>query len=279
VRRPGRFFLRHKPVRMSGRRRDRVVCLRVESVSEVRNLPADISIGRLSVSLSWSYPSLVVLKRLSLLAVLIGVGVGIYATGIYEQVTVESVRKLVGDAGLLGPVVFILLFSLEGLGVPGMIFMLTAIVVWPPWLAFLMNWLGAIAAGTVGFAYARYVGRDWVAAHLPDRIKRFEKAIDQRGIRTVIIIRLLFFLAPPAHWALGLSPVAFRDFMIGSAVGFIPAMLLVSLIGAPVFEWARKDSDAIWVIGTVGLLLGALGLWAARRYLDGHDHAPDRPPE
>jgi uncharacterized membrane protein YdjX (TVP38/TMEM64 family) len=232
-----------------------------------------------SVSFSRSYPSVIVTKRLFLLLVLIGVGVGIYATGIHEQVTVEAVRELVDDAGLLGPVVFVLLFSLEGLGVPGMIFMLTAIIVWPPWLAFLMNWLGAIAAGTVGFGYARYMGRDWVAAHLPERIRRFETAINQRSIRTVIVIRLLFFLAPPAHWALGLSPVSFRDFMIGSAVGFIPAMLLVSLIGAPVFEWVRKDSDAIWIVGTAGLLLGALGLWAARRYIDGHGRTPDRPLE
>ena len=215
-------------------------------------------------------------RRLLLLALLIGVGVGVYATGLHEDITVEAVRALVDEAGVLGPVLFVLLFSLEGVGVPGMIFMLTAIVVWPPWLAFLMNWLGAIAAGILGFAYARYVGRDWVAARLPDGIRRFETAIVRRGIRTVIVIRLLFFLAPPAHWALGLSPVSFRDFLIGSALGFAPAMLLVSLIGAPVFEWVREDSDAIWIVGSVGLLLGALGLSAARRYIDRHGRAPDQ---
>ena len=200
------------------------------------------------------YPPAQVTRRLLLLALLIGVGVGVYATGLHEDITVEAVRALVDEAGVLGPVLFVLLFSLEGVGVPGMIFMLTAIVVWPPWLAFLMNWLGAIAAGILGFAYARYVGRDWVAARLPDGIRRFETAIVRRGIRTVIVIRLLFFLAPPAHWALGLSPVSFRDFLIGSALGFAPAMLLVSLIGAPVFEWVREDSDAIWIVGSVGLL-------------------------
>ncbi len=216
-------------------------------------------------------------KRVVLLLLLIGIGIGVYASGLHEQITVESVRERVASAGVLGPVLFVLLFSLEGVGVPGLIFMLTAIVVWPPWFAFLMNWLGALAAGAIGFGYARYVGRDWVAAHLPDRIRRFEAAVMQRSIRTVIVIRLLFFLAPPAHWALGLSPVSFRDFMIGSAVGFLPAMLLFSLVGAPVFEWVRQDSDAIWVVGSVAILLGALGLWAASRYIDQHAIAPDRP--
>lgn len=217
-------------------------------------------------------------KRIFLLLLLLGVGISVYATGFHERITVEAVRELVSEAGVLGPIIFVLLFSLEGVGVPGMIFMLTAIVVWPPWFAFLMNWLGAIAAGMLGFAYARYLGRDWVAARLPDRIRRFEAVVMKRSIRTVIMIRLFFFLAPPAHWALGLSPVSFRDFMIGSAIGFIPAMLLVSLIGAPVFEWVRQDSDAIWLVGIVGLLLGALGLSAARRYIDRHGVDPDQTP-
>ena len=216
-------------------------------------------------------------KRVFLLLLLIGIGIGVYASGLHEQITVESVREWVASAGVLGPVLFVLLFSLEGVGVPGLIFMLTAIVVWPPWFAFLMNWLGALAAGIVGFGYARYVGRDWVAEHLPDRIRRFEAAVMQRSIRTVIVIRLLFFLAPPAHWALGLSPVSFRDFMIGSAVGFVPAMLLFSLVGAPVFEWVRQDSGAIWVVGGVAILLGALGLRVASRYINQHA-TPSHPP-
>ncbi|MCH7708313.1 MAG: hypothetical protein IH884_07470, partial [Myxococcales bacterium] len=111
-------------------------------------------------------------KRVVLLLLLIGIGVGIYASGLHEQITVEAVRERVARAGVLGPVLFVLLFSLEGVGVPGLIFMLTAIVVWPPGFAFLMNWLGALAASIVGFGYARYVGRDWVAAHLPDKIRR-----------------------------------------------------------------------------------------------------------
>ena len=87
------------------------------------------------------------MKRVVLLLLLIGIGIGIYASGLHEQITVESVREWVASAGVLGPVLFVLLFSLEGVGVPGLIFMLTAIVVWPPWFAFLMNWLGALAAG------------------------------------------------------------------------------------------------------------------------------------
>ena len=145
--------------------------------------------------------------RILLLVLLVGAGVVAWFTGLHEQLEVERLRELLARTGFWGPLLFVLLFGLEGVGVPGILFMMTAVALWPPWLAFLLNWLGAIMAGIVGFAYARYVGRDWVAARLPARMRRFEARVVEHSVQTVIVIRLLFFLAPPAHWALGLSPV------------------------------------------------------------------------
>jgi uncharacterized membrane protein YdjX (TVP38/TMEM64 family) len=213
-------------------------------------------------------------QRVFLLLLLVVAGAAVYVTGLHEEFEVETLRGLMTRAGVWGPVLFVLLFSLEGLGVPGIIFMLAAIAVWPPWLAFLLNWLGAIAAGTLGFAYARFVARDFVASRLPDRIRRFEAVIEKRSIRTVVMIRLLFFLAPVAHWALGLSPVSFRNFLLGSAIGFVPGMLLVSFVGGPVFEWVRRESEAIWIVGTLFLLFGILAVRVAGRYADQHGAPP-----
>ena len=203
--------------------------------------------------------------RMLLLGLLVGSAVVAWATGLHEQLEVERLREALARTGLWGPLLFVLAFGLEGIGVPGILFMATAIALWPPWIAFLLNWLGAITAGMVGFAYARYVGRDWVAAHLPARLRRFETRVVERGVETVILIRLLFFLAPPAHWALGLSPVRFRPFVIGSAIGFVPGMLLVSFAGRPLYEWLSRQSREAW-LALAGLsLLGAAALWLLKR--------------
>ena len=45
---------------------------------------------------------------------------------------------------------------------------------------------------------------------------------------TVILIRLTLFITPPAHWLLGLSKVRFIPFLIGTAIGFIPGMALLT---------------------------------------------------
>jgi uncharacterized membrane protein YdjX (TVP38/TMEM64 family) len=211
-----------------------------------------------------------VAKRLILLGLLI-VGVAVVVlTGAYENFSVDAIRQLMSDAGPWGPVVFLLLFSLDGIGVHGIIFIMAANAVWPPWLAFLMCWLGAILAGTLGFVYARTVGRDFVAQRLPDRIRRFESAVVARSLRTVIVIRLLFFLAPWAHWALGLSPVGWRPFLLGSAIGYLPWVLVLTFAGGPVFAWVQRDSGAIWIVLGIALVGAFFAFRTAGRYADEH---------
>ncbi len=211
--------------------------------------------------------------RILLLGLLVGSAVLAWATGLHEQLEVETLRDLVARAGFWGPLLFVLLFGLEGIGVPGILFMVTAIALWPPWIAFLLNWLGAITAGMVGFAYARYVGREWVAKRLPARMRRFEARVVERSVQTVILVRLLFFLAPPAHWALGLSPVGFRSFVIGSAIGFVPGMLLVSFAGRPVFEWLSRQPREAWMALAALFLLGVAAWWLlTRRRAPAVDH-------
>lgn len=205
-------------------------------------------------------PSLAVWKRVLLVALVIASAAVAWLTGLHEKVEVETLRELVAAAGVWGPVLFVLLFGLEGIGFPGVVFMLAAIALWPFWLAFLLNWLGGIMAGIVGFSFARYVGRDWVADKLPPAMRRFEKRVVEKSVQTVILVRLLFFLAPWAHWALGLSPVSFRAFLLGTAIGFAPAMALVTYFGAQAFAWLADQPAELWM-GLAGAFLVGVLLW------------------
>lgn len=198
--------------------------------------------------------------RIALLVLLAASAVLTYATGLHEKLSVANLRELVNGAGPWGPLLFVLLFGLEGLGFPGILLMMTAVAVWSPWQAFLLCWLGAQLAGVVGFGFARGVGRGWIAERLPSRMRRFEAHVEERGVRTVIVVRLLFFLAPYAHWALGLSPVRVRDFLVGSAIGFAPAMLVVCLTGAAAFTWLAEQPSELWMAMGALFLVAAL-LW------------------
>jgi uncharacterized membrane protein YdjX (TVP38/TMEM64 family) len=208
-------------------------------------------------------------KRVLLLVLLLGVAATVWLTGAYEYANVDSVRAAVEGAGFWGPVLFVLLFGLEGLGiVPGLLFMLTAIVLWPPGQALILNWLGALMAGIVGFTYARTLGREFIAARLPERIRRFERRVVERSLRTVIVIRLAFFISPPAHWALGLSPVSFGNFVLGSAIGNVPWVLGITLLGAPLLDWFANQSREMWLNLALTVLLALLA-WRIWRRQEG----------
>jgi uncharacterized membrane protein YdjX (TVP38/TMEM64 family) len=186
---------------------------------------------------------------------------------LHQHLNLTSLRALVERAGWWGPVVFVALFSLEGFGVPGFPFLVTAIALWPPWQAFALNWLGCMAATAVGFWYARTLGRDFVAARLPERMRGFERRVVERGFHTVFLIRLLLFIAPYIHWALGLSPIGFRTYMVASGLAYLPTVAVVTFFGAAAFAWLTAESRAAWAaaIGGALALVVATVVWRRRR--------------
>jgi uncharacterized membrane protein YdjX (TVP38/TMEM64 family) len=214
-------------------------------------------------------------KRILLLAGLVGAALVAWGFGLHESIDRERLREAVTAAGPFGPLLFVALFSvLEALGVPGLVFIGVAIVAWPPWQAFLLIWAGSLGAGCVGFAFARTIGRRWVAEHLPERFRRFDARLATSGLRYVIAVRLVFYLATPAHWLLGLSGVPFRTVFAGSVIGFLPGSALWAFAGGGFFEWIGRQPRSIWlaVAAAVALLTVGRLLWRRRRAA-----APDGP--
>lgn len=216
-------------------------------------------------------------KPVLLVALLVG-GIGTaWATGLFDDVTLDSVRHLVEEAGWWGPLVLIALFGLEGLGlVPAFPFLVTAAAVWPPLEALAINMIGALWASVVGFTYARTLGREFIAARLPERMRRFEQRIVDRAIPTVIGIRLMFFVAPYAHWALGLSPVSLRAYLLGTTIGYVPWIVAFTFFGNAMVEWGSRQPPEVWIgIGGASLVaFAAVMVWRARRRVPERDTPP-----
>ncbi|MCG8588465.1 MAG: VTT domain-containing protein [Proteobacteria bacterium] len=178
----------------------------------------------------------------------------------------EQVRSLIETAGWWGPLGYVLAFgALAPFGAPGILFIVPASLVWPTGLALLFSWLGALLAGVVGFSFARWVARDWVAPRLPRRLRAYDARLARHGLRTVVWIRMLFFLFPPAHWVLGVSRVGFGTFVLGTAVGFVPGVVLTTLVGRGAIQWlAGQPREAWWAVGVVIALWLGVRVWRSR---------------
>lgn len=196
-----------------------------------------------------------------------------YASGAYEGFDPESMRTWIRGAGVWGGIAFVLVYScLQPLGVNGLIFLLSAPLIWEPTRAFVLNWIGTVGCALVSFAIARFVARDWVQSRLPTRARRFDERLHTHGFRTVLLLRIVFFTSPVLQYALGVSRVRARPFLLGTVLGVAPFTALITILGVSINAWLDEHPIASWpwsrigpIVVIVAVGIAAIGIFVMRR--------------
>jgi uncharacterized membrane protein YdjX (TVP38/TMEM64 family) len=179
----------------------------------------------------------------------------------------ERARALLARSGVAGPLLFVAAFALlQPFGLPGVTFMIPAALVWPPAVAIALCVAGAVGAGAFAFGLAHWIGPDAIVKRLPERLRRRTLEARASGFRTVLVVRLLFFLFPLAHWALGVSGIRFGAFLLGSALGFLPWMT-AWILGTRLFadQVGRLPVWEVVGVAAVALVVGGAVVWWRRR--------------
>lgn len=197
--------------------------------------------------------------------------------GLADLAEPERARAALADSGWFGPLVFCLAFAcLQPFGVPGAAFMIPASLVWTPAVAVALVVAGATGAGVVALALARWIGPETLVARLPEPVRRRTARARERPFRTALVVRLVLFLFPPAHWALGASGIRLAPLVLGSALGFLPAATLWVLATREIA--GRLERLPLWEaagLGVAGLALAAgFVLWRRRRGSGGATSPP-----
>jgi uncharacterized membrane protein YdjX (TVP38/TMEM64 family) len=141
-------------------------------------------------------------------------------------------------AGPWGPVAFVVAYAaLQPFGFSSHAFIVAASLVWSPESGIALSWLGTLAASSVAFGFARWMGQEWVQRRLPPRLRRWDDALATRGFRTVLVMRLLLFTFGPMQLMLGVSAVRFVPFLAATALGVLPLIVVESYAGAGLVAW------------------------------------------
>ncbi len=175
-------------------------------------------------------------KYRGLLAVALFAGLWVIgkATGLLEGWDQERIRTMVEASGALGVLAFIAAFSVgELLHVPGMVFVAAAIVLWGALWGFAISFGAALVSVLVSFFLVRAVGGKALAEMERPLVKRLLSRLDRRPIQTVALLRLVLWLAPALNYALAMTNVRPRDYLVGSALG----LFLPIAAGSAVFAW------------------------------------------
>jgi uncharacterized membrane protein YdjX (TVP38/TMEM64 family) len=170
--------------------------------------------------------------------------------------------------GVGGYLVFVLAYTvLQPFGVPGTIFVVAAPLIWPWPTAFALSMIGTMSASVVGFSFARFVARDWIAARIPLRFQKYDRALAENAFRTVVLLRLIFWMPQVLHSFLGVSKVRFWTHFWGSMLGYVPPLFVVSYLSGDVFDSSGQMKPGAWpILGA--LLAGSLLMMAGVRYYE-----------
>lgn len=136
----------------------------------------------------------------------------------------------------------------------------------------------AIPASLIGaglaFLIARALGREWVERRLVHgpRLAALDRAVAHRGWKFELLLRLdpVVLQFAPLNYALGLTAVRFRDYMLASWLGMMPATIFYVWLGSKIPSLVALFSGPtpqpghlalLWVGAAVGV---AALLWLAR---------------
>ena len=207
---------------------------------------------------------------LVLAAVLVVLVVSGSLDSVREEFREDVMRERIEGWGLFGPIGFVLvMWATQPFGVPGVVYMVPASLVWSAPVAIGLSWIGNMGASWLAFEATRRVGREWVDQRIPDRLRRFDDRLSAGGVLPIVLVRVVTGQIPAADWLLGVSSVKRRDFLLGTGLGILPAIVLIVVYGADLIEWLRERPLAL--LGLVVFAVGRRlpGWWQRRRHAAG----------
>jgi uncharacterized membrane protein YdjX (TVP38/TMEM64 family) len=184
---------------------------------------------------------------------------------------IPELQAQIKDLGPLGPVVFIVSYVVGVLAfLPGAALTLTGGALFDLVEGTIYVFTAAVIGSGLAFLAARYLARSFIEEKLRDhpRFAALDAAVADQGLKIVFLLRLSpAFPFNFMNYALGLTRVSFRDYMLAS-IGMLPGTLLYVYYGkvagdaAALAAGAAVDKDGAYYV-VLGLgLLATLGVTA-----------------
>ena len=130
----------------------------------------------------------------------------------------DSMRAFVARAGVMGPVVFVIIQILQVVlpFIPGGVTLMTGVLAFGPWWGFAFNYLGVVLGSLINFFLAKRYGRPLVT-HLVDEdtYNKYVGKIEGKGYERFFAIAILLPLFPDDTLCLlsGLTKMSYSKFM------------------------------------------------------------------
>lgn len=148
---------------------------------------------------------------------------------IQDHCSLECIQSSIRQAGVLGYAVYLLAFTAGTLlNIFGLLFVAAGVCVYGKWIGLVLALVGGTLSVSVSFLFMRAVGGIAFNRIQWPMVRRALARLDRTPIRSVIFLRTFLILHASLNYLLALTPIRFRDYLIGSAIGLIlPISLFV----------------------------------------------------
>lgn len=160
-------------------------------------------------------------QRLFAVALFLGVLFAVFElSGLRDHFNLAFLRQQISEHQLSGLLLFVLLFSLGNLiQIPGWIFLAAAVLALGRTWGGLATYVAASVSCAITFLTIRFIGGDALRQLDNRSVARVLHRLGTHPIRSIFWARTLFQTAPPLNYALALSGVKFRNYMLGTLLG------------------------------------------------------------
>jgi len=173
-------------------------------------------------------------SRLVRLLLILGLLVSITLAIVYrDRFDAAALEVWINDAGVLAPVVFILIYALATvLFLPGSVITLAGGVLFGPVLGTFYNLTGDTLGAVLAFLISRYIASGWIADKAGGRVKQLINGVEGEGWRFVAFVRLVpLFPFNLLNYALGLTKIRFMHYLIATYVFMLPGAVAYTYLG------------------------------------------------
>lgn len=167
-------------------------------------------------------------KRLLAVLLFLGLLLAIFElSGLRDHFNLEFLHRRILENRVSGLLIFILLFSLGNLiQIPGWVFLAAAVLALGRTWGGVATYVAATISCVITFLTIRWIGGDALRQLNSKIAARILGRLDAHPITSIVLLRVLFQTVPALNYALAMSGVKFRNYLVGTLLG-LPLPIMV----------------------------------------------------
>ena len=160
-------------------------------------------------------------KRLILVVLFVVLCAAIFqVSGLKGHLNLAFIQQKIVENQTTGLLIFVLLFVLGNLvQIPGWVFLAAAVLALGQTYGGLATYIAAVVSCVVTFLTIRFIGGNALREMDNKIAKKLLAQLDAKPVLSIGLLRVLFQTAPPLNYALAISGVKFRNYVIGTMLG------------------------------------------------------------